>query len=155
MEKVNRYECSYCHEIFNIWDTRLVNRGIKGKEVRICCDCVEAAYDSGRVILCDVCGEVFTSDMLHDEQIHGHSFTACPACCRDVVYKLTQKKFEEVYRPCRYAVIVRRCKGEQRGYIVSVEGGISDAIKKLAGKVNLDGVASINAAEILTEEDEF
>jgi len=155
MENTKEFECAYCHEKFAIWNTRLVNRGIEGKEIRVCCSCAETACNNGKVIQCDACGESFTADVLHDEEICGHSFTACPACGKDVVERLTREEFEKEHRPYRYAMIVRSFNGGQRGYIVSVVGGVSDAIKKLAGKVNLDGAASITAAEILTEEDEF
>ncbi len=155
MENKKEFECAYCHEKFAIWYTRLVNRGIEGKEIRVCCSCAELACNDGKVIQCDACGESFTSDVLHDEEICGHSFTACPACGKDMVEGLTREKFEKEHRPYRYAMIVRSFNGEQRGYIVSVSGGINDAIKKLAGKVNMDSAASITVAEILMEEDEF
>ncbi len=155
MENTKEFECAYCHEKFAIWDTRLVNRGIEGKKICVCCSCAESACNDGKVIQCDACGESFTSDVLHDEEICGHSFTACPACGKDMVEGLTREKFEKEHRPYRYAMIVRSVNGEQRGYIVSVSGGVTDAIKKLAGKVNLDSAASITAAEILAEEDEF
>ncbi len=155
MENTKEFECAYCQEKFAIWDTKLVNRGIEGKEIRICCSCAESACNDGKVIQCDACGESFTSDVLHDEDICGHSFTACPACGKDVVYCMTREEFEKEHCPYRYALIVRSFNGGQRGYIVSVAGGVSDAIKKLAWKVNLDSAASITAAEILAEEDEF
>ncbi len=155
MENTKEFACAYCHEKLSVWDTRLINRSIEGKEFRICCGCMEAACNNGQVIQCNACGESFTSDVLHDEEIGGHSFTACPACGKDVVDGLTRTEFEKEHRPYRYAVIVRSFNGGQRGYVVSVAGGVSDAIKKLAGKVNLDSAASITAAEILVEEDEF
>lgn len=65
------------------------------QEVRVCCSCEEAGCNSGKVIQCDACGELFTSDVLHDEEIAGHSFTACPACGRDVVEGLTRESFEK------------------------------------------------------------
>ncbi len=95
MENANGYVCAYCHEKFAIWDTRLVNRGIQGKEIRVCWSCAESACNNGKVIPCDACGELFTLDMLHDEEIAGHSFTACPACGRDVVEGLTREKFKQ------------------------------------------------------------
>jgi len=155
MENTKEFECTFCHEKFAIWDTRLVNRGIEGKEIRVCCSCTETACNNGKAIQCDACGELFTADVRHDEEICGHSFTACPACGKDVVERLTREEFEKEHRPYRYAMIMRSFNGGQRGYIVSMAGGVTDAIKKLAGKVNLDGAASITAAEILREEDEF
>lgn len=155
MENTKEYTCADCHEKFDVWDTRLINRGIEGKEVRICYGCMETACNNGKVIQCNACGEPFTSDVLHDEEIGGHSFTACPACGKDVVDGLTRAKFEKEHRPYLYTVIVRSFSGRQRGYIVSAAGGVSDAIKKLDGRVNLDSAASITAAEVLTEEDKF
>lgn len=155
MEKTKEHVCANCHEAFNIWDTKLINRGIEGKEFRICNSCADAACNSGKIIQCGACGESFTSDVLHDEVVCGHSFTACPVCGKDVVEGMTREDFEHEYHPIRYAVIVRSVNGGQRGYIVSVEcdKGISGVIKKLAEKVNLDSAASITVAEILLEED--
>lgn len=157
MEKENNYVCAYCHQMFPIWDTRLVNRGIAGKEQRTCDSCADAACNSGKIIQCDACGEYFTPDVLHDEEICGHSFTACPACGKDVVDCMTREEFEKEHQPCRYTVVVRNVDGSQRGYVVSVDSsaGINGVVQKLAGKVNLDHAASIIIAEILTGEDEF
>jgi len=157
MEKENDYICVYCQQPFPIWDTRPVNRGIKGKELRVCDNCADAARDSSKIVQCDACGEYFTLDVLHDEEICGHTFTACPNCGKDMVECMTREEFEKEYQPCRYAVVVRGVDGSQRGYIVSVDGnaGIGAALKKLAGKVKLDHAASVTVAEILMDEDEF
>ncbi len=153
MEK--EHHCAYCHAAFDVWDTRLINRGIEGKELRICTSCADEACNNGKIIQCGACGESFTADVLHDEAICGHSFTACPVCGKDVVEGLTREDFENEHRPSRYAVIVRNVNGGQRGYIVSVEcsQGTGSVIKKLAEKVNLDSALSVTVAEILLEED--
>jgi len=157
MEKINKYECAYCHKRFAIWDTRLVNRGIEGKEIRVCDGCAKAACNNGKVIQCDACGESFTSNVLHDEEIDGHSFTSCPSCGKDMVEGLTREEYENEYRIGRYAVTVWSYNGSLRGYIVSMASGkgIRYVIDKLAEKVNLDNAATVTAAEILSEDDEF
>lgn len=157
MEKENNHICAYCHQPFPIWDTRPVNHGIEGKEHRICASCADTYRDNGKIIQCDACGECFTSDMLHDEEISGHTFTACPSCGKDVVDCMTREEFEKEHQPYRYTVVVRSVDGSQRGYVVSVDSsaGIAGVVKKLAKKVNLCRAASIIIAEIVTDEDEF
>ncbi len=39
MENVKSHICAYCHDAFDIWDTKVINRGIEGKELRICTSC--------------------------------------------------------------------------------------------------------------------
>ena len=150
-------KCEHCKDEFEHYDTVCINHGIEGKEFRICYGCKDEAVNSGKIIQCDACGEYFTPDVLHDEEICGHSFTACPACGKDVVDCMTREEFEKEHQPCRYTVVVRNVDGSQRGYVVSVDSsaGINGVVQKLAGKVNLDHAASIIIAEILTGEDEF
>lgn len=157
MENTKEHICAYCRDAFDVWDTKVINRGIAGRELRICCGCADEACNNGKIIQCSACGESFTADVLHDEAIYGHTFTACPICGKDVVESLPREEFESEYRPCRYAVIVRSVNGSQRGYIVSVEcsSGIGAVIKKLAEKVDLNGTTDVSVAEILLEEDEF
>ncbi|WP_300765519.1 hypothetical protein [uncultured Oscillibacter sp.] len=157
MEKENNYTCAYCQQPFPIWDMRPINRSIEGKKFRVCDTCADAAQDSSKIVQCDACGEYFTSDVLHDEEICGHTFTACPNCGKDMVDCMTREEFEKEHQPCRYAVIVRSVDGSQRGYTVSVDGnaGIGAAFKKLADKVKLNHAASVTIAEILMDEDEF
>ena len=157
MEKENNSICAYCLQPFPIWDTRPVNRGIEGKEHRICTCCADAYRDSGKIIQCDACGECFTADMLHDEEISGHTFTACPACGKDVVDCMTREEFEKEHQPRRYTVVVQSVDGSQRGYVVSVDSsaGVGSVVKKLTDKVKLDRAASIIIAEVITGEDEF
>lgn len=149
--------CAYCHDAFDIWDTRVINRGIEGKELCVCNSCADKICNNGKIIQCIACGESFTADVLHGEVIPGHTFTACPSCGKDAMEGLPHKEFEDEYRPCRYAVIVRGVDGSQRGYVVSVESssGIGAVVKKLAEKVNLSCAASVSVAEILLKEDEF
>lgn len=149
--------CAYCRQLFPIWDTRPINRGIDGKELRICFSCADTARNSGKVIQCDACRECFTPDLLHDEEIFGHSFTACPTCGKDVMEGMTREEFEKEHRPRRYAAVVRNADGSQRGYVVSVDSsdGIGAVHKKLVGKTKLDRAVSIVIGEVLTNEDEF
>ena len=157
MEKENKYICAYCKQPFPIWDMRPVNRSIEDEKFRICDICADAARDSGKIVQCDACGEYFTSDLLHDEEICGYTFTACPNCGKDMVDGITREEFEKEHQPRRYVVVVRNIDGSQRGYVVAVDNsvGIGGVVKKLAGKVNLSPTASITIAEILMDEDEF
>ena len=147
-------KCKICGEMFNIWDTSPVNIG--EEKFHICGTCLESERDAGRIISCDACGQYSTTDALHDEEIGGHPFTACPACGKDVVDGLTREQFANEYRPIRYAVMVH-FRNSTRGYVVSVPVGEGTAtvIKKLAEKVDLTGVSKIACAEILLDEDEF
>lgn len=117
----------------------------------------DSARDQSKIVQCDACGEYFTSDVLHDEEICGHTFTACPNCGKDMVDCMTREEFEKEHQPRRYVVVVRNTDGSQRGYVVAMDNsaGVGDVVKKLAGKVNLSPAASITIAEILMDEDEF
>lgn len=134
----------------------IINKGMDSEHA-LCYSCLSVARYNGKVVQCDACGENFTVGALYDEKINGHSFTACPACGKDMVEGLTRESFAEEYRPYRYAVTVRYSNGP-RGYVVSADAGkhgVSAAMKKLADKVDLSGAMEITIAEILLEEDEF
>ena len=92
MEKENNFICAYCHQPCPIWDTRPVNRGIEGKEHRICASCADTYRDNGKIIQCDACGECFTSDMLHDGSQRGYVVSVdSSAGIAGVVKKLAEK----------------------------------------------------------------
>lgn len=79
--------CSFDEENF---EGVVVNEGIDN-EYHVCCDCVPSECNNGHIISCEACGSYFSADKLHDEEIEGHSFTACPACGKDVVEGLSLK----------------------------------------------------------------
>ena len=148
-------KCKICGCMFDERDEgTVINEGLDS-EFHICGTCLESECNAGRIVSCEGCGEYFTANVLHDEEIVGHSFTACPHCGKDVVEGLTREQFAEEHAPLRYAVVVQHYHGT-RGYIVSVPVGES-VIKKLAEKVDLQGLGtvSITYSQILLEEDEF
>lgn len=98
-----------------------------------------------------------TTDILFpvkDEEIEGHSFTACPACGKDVVEGLSRAEFEDEYFRPRYSVVVRQFSGSVRGYIVSANSR-HEVMKRLLEKLDFNYVAEVSIGEILVKEDEF
>ena len=91
---------------------------------------------------------------MHDEEIEGHSFTACPACGKDVVEGLSRAEFEDEYFRPRYSVVVRQFSGSVRGYIVSANSR-HEVMKRLLEKLDFNYVAEVSIGEILVKEDEF
>ena len=108
----------------------------------------------GHIISCEACGSYFSADKLHDEEIEGHSFTACPACGKDVVEGLSRAEFEDEYFRPRYSVVVRQFSGSVRGYIVSANSR-HEVMKRLLEKLDFNYVAEVSIGEILVKEDEF
>ena len=97
---------------------------------------------------------IFSADKLHDEEIEGHSFTACPVCGKDVVEGLSRAEFEDKYFRPRYSVVVRQFSGSVRGYIVSANSR-HEVMKRLLEKLDFNYVAEVSIGEILVKEDEF
>lgn len=147
-------KCEHCKDEFEHYDTVRINHGIEGKEFRICYGCKDEAVNSGKIIQCDACGEYFTADVLHDEEIEGHTFTACPACGKDVVESLGRTEFEDEYFCPKYSVVVRAFNGSCRGYIVRAKGR-HEVMKRLLEKLDFNGVAEVTIGEVLLKEDEF
>lgn len=147
-------KCEHCKDEFEHYDTVCINHGIEGKEFRICYGCKDEAVNSGKIIQCDACGEYFTADVLHDEEIEGHTFTACPACGKDVVEALGRAEFEDEYFCPKYSVVVCAFDGSCRGYIVSARGR-HEVMKRLLEKLDFNGVAEVTIGEVLLKEDEF
>ncbi len=146
-------KCKICGCMFDEKDEGIiVNEGLES-EFRICGTCLESECNAGRIMSCEDCGRYFTADALHDEEIEGNSFTACPHCGKDVVEGLTREQFVEEHEPDRYAVVVQ-FYNNTRGYVVRVQRGES-ALKKLAEKVDLRGAVSVTCSQILLKEDEF
>lgn len=110
--------------------------------------------NNGHIISCEACGSYFSADKLHDEEIEGHSFTACPACGKDVVEGLSRAEFEDEYFCPRYSVVVRQFDGSVRGYIVSANGR-HEVMKRLLEKLDFNYIAEVSIGEILVKEDEF
>lgn len=102
----------------------------------------------------EACGSYFSADKLHDEEIERHSFTACPACGKDVVEGLSRAEFEDEYFRPRYSVVVRQFSGSVRGYIVSANSR-HEVMKRLLEKLDFNYVAEVSIGEILVKEDEF
>ena len=90
----------------------------------------------------------------YSEEIEGHSFTACPACGKDVVEGLSRAEFEDEYFRPRYSVVVRQFSGSVRGYIVSANSR-HEVMKRLLEKLDFNYVAEVSIGEILVKEDEF
>lgn len=142
--------CSFDEENF---EGIIVNEGMDN-EYHVCCDCVPSECNNGHIISCEACDSYFSADKLHDEEIEGHSFTACPACGKDVVEGLSRAEFEDEYFCPRYSVVVRQFNGSVRGYIVSANGR-HEVMKRLLEKLDFNYVAEVSIGEILVKEDEF
>ena len=134
--------CSFDEENF---EGVVVNEGIDN-EYHVCCDCVPSECNNGHIISCEACGSYFSADKLHDEEIEGHSFTACPACGKDVVEGLSRAEFEDEYFRPRYSVVVRQFSGSVRGYIVSANSR-HEVMKRLLEKLDFNYVAEVSIGE--------
>lgn len=145
--------CEIKDDDFIIEGAAVINDGMEG-EYALCCGCLLEAEDNGTVIECEACGEKFSSDMLHTEEVDGHSFTACPACGKDVVEAIGRAEFEDQYFCPKYSVVVRFTDGSYRGYIVSAEGR-HEVMKRMLEKLNFNYIADVCIGEILLKDDEF
>lgn len=155
VEVLNMKTCKICGCSFDEenFEGVVVNEGIDN-EYHVCCDCVPSECNNGHIISCEACGSYFSADKLHDEEIEGHSFTACPACGKDVVEGLSRAEFEDEYFCPRYSVVVRQFSGSVRGYIVSANSR-HEVMKRLLEKLDFNYVAEVSIGEILVKEDEF
>lgn len=155
VEVLNMKTCKICGCSFDEenFEGVVVNEGIDN-EYHVCCDCVPSECNNGHIISCEACGSYFSADKLHDEEIEGHSFTACPACGKDVVEGLSRAEFEDEYFRPRYSVVVRQFSGSVRGYIVSANSR-HEVMKRLLEKLDFNYVAEVSIGEILVKEDEF
>ena len=131
----------------------IINKGLDSEHI-LCGPCLAEAHGSGKIIQCEACGENFTADVLHDEEIEGHSFTACPVCGMDMVEALGRTEFEDKYFCPKYSVVVRAFNGSCRGYIVSAKSR-HEVMKRLLERLDFNGVAEVTIGEILLKDDEF
>lgn len=125
---------------------------------KVCEFCLSELENSGKVIRCEACGDVFTADMLKDEKIHGQSFTACPHCGRDVVDGLSREKFKEEYAPDKFVAIVNYVNGEARGMTVEANS-LAEAYSRVVDchvkRGNAGGIKSVACSQILWDKDEI
>lgn len=108
-------KCEHCKDEFEHYDTVCINHGIEGKEFRICYGCKDEAVNSGKIIQCDACGEYFTADVLHDEEIEGHTIVETEYdlsaddydnddcryyfdCCRSAAYRKYAAEIRKINR---------------------------------------------------------
>lgn len=145
--------CEIKEDDFLFEGAAIVNEGMENEHA-LCHSCLAESQDNGTVIQCEACGENFTSDVLHDEEIEGHSFTECPACGKDVVEALGRAEFEDKYFCPRYSVVVRQFDGSVRGYVVSANGR-HEVMKRLLERLDFNYIAEVSIGEILVKEDEF
>lgn len=130
-----------------------VNPGLPTEYVECEC-CHDLSCNNGRVIMCEACGNYYSADVLKDEDINGHSFTACPSCGKDVVDGLTRAEFENEYFIPKYAAVVV-FGSMTRGYQISAHGS-TEAMERLMEhlkKSGMDGVTAVYISEILLDND--
>ena len=92
--------CKICGEKIeynDIMSAVVINKGMDSQHV-LCHSCLCEAQNNGKVIQCESCGENYTADALHDEEIFGNSFTMCLSWELVVVPVLTG---EELVAKCR------------------------------------------------------
>ena len=146
--------CSECGYIINEDEpVCVIDEGMETERV-VCESCCASLCNDGKIIQCEACGAYFASSTLHDEEIEGHTFTACPACGKDVVEALGRAEFEDEYFCPKYSVVVRAFDGSCRGYIVSAKGR-HEVMKRLLEKLDFSGIAEVTIGEVLLKEDEF
>ena len=147
--------CKICGHSFDeeSFEGIVVNEGMDN-EYHVCCDCVPSECNNGHIISCESCGSYFSADKLLDEEIEGHSFTACPACGKDMIEGLSRAEFEDEYFCPKYSVVIRFIDGSYRGYTVKATGR-HEVMRRLLGKMDFTCVAEVCIGEILLKEDEF
>jgi DNA-directed RNA polymerase subunit RPC12/RpoP len=149
--------CEIKDDDFVLDGAAVINEGMEN-EYAMCHSCLVDAENNGAVIGCESCGRKFSSDVLHDEDIEGHTFTACPACGKDVVEAMERTEFEDQYFCTKYSVVVCYTNGSSRGYTVSARNSY-EALKRMLEKMDASCdvacIADIHIGEILLKEDEF
>lgn len=73
----------------------IINVGTE-REAVICDTCADSMANNGEIIMCEACGEYWSVDMLHDEELdEENTFTPCPACHCDIVEGMTREEMME------------------------------------------------------------
>lgn len=146
--------CKTCGKIIkDDEDYTLVNFGMP-KEFIQCWVCHTSDLDNGRVLQCEACGEYFSADVLHDEEVCGQSFCGCPNCDCDIVEGIPKAEFEDKYFTPKYAAVVS-FGNMTRGYQITAHG-TTEAMQKLMkhlGESGMNGVVSVHISEILLDND--
>lgn len=147
--------CKVCNNSFDEdnFEGIVVNEGMDN-EYYVCEDCVPSECNNGHIVSCEACGAYFSADSLHDEEVEGHTFTACPACGKDVVEALGRAEFEDQYFCPKYSAVVRFTDGSYRGYTVSAKGR-HEVMKRMLEKLDFTYIAEVCIGEIILKEDEF
>ena len=131
-----------------------VNPGIPDKEHVECESCHDHAIDRNKIIQCEACGEWFSNDVLHDEEIGDDSFCECPRCGKDIVEGLTRTEFEDGHFIPKYAAVVT-FGSMTRGYQIAAHGS-NEAMEKLLkhlGESSMNGMTAVHISEILLDKD--
>lgn len=146
--------CKTCGKIIkDDEDYTLVNSGMPEEFVQ-CWPCHTSDMDNGKVLQCEACGEYFSTDVLHDEEVCGDSFCECPNCGKDIVEGLTKEEFEDEHFIPKYVVVVT-FGNMTRGYQIAAHG-TNEAMEKLLkhlGESGMNGVTAVHISEILLDED--
>lgn len=130
-----------------------VNPGLPNEYVE-CESCHDSSWEAGRIVNCEACGEWFSPDSLHDEEVAGESFCACPSCGKDMIEGMTKEEFVEEHFVPKYAAVVF-FGGMTRGYQISAHDS-TKAMEKLMGRLKksgMNGVTAVYISEILLDED--
>lgn len=149
--------CTECG--WNVDEDELREIDVGLPTARLVCDtCAGEMEDSGKLIRCEACGEMFLASSLHDEKIYGQSFTACPHCGFDVVDGLSRVEFKEEYAPDRFVAIVNYANGEARGMTVEADS-LAEAYSRIIDchvkRGNAGGIQSVSCSRILWNKDEI
>lgn len=107
-----------------------------------CESCHDESIDHNRIIQCEACGEWFSNDVLHREEIAGEAFCPCPHCGKDIVDGQTREERAERDYISQYSVVVTFATGGSRGFLIAANDK-----RQMLGKL-LDRLGENNAASL-------
>lgn len=148
--------CKSCGREINEADGDMVftvNPGLPSEYVECEC-CHDLSWDDHKIIHCAACGGWFTPDAIHEEEVAGDTFCACPSCGKDMVDGTTRAEFEDERFVPKYAAVVSFCN-MTRGYQIAANG-TNEAMEKLLkhiGESGMTGVTAVHISEILLGND--
>lgn len=151
-------KCKTCGKIINEDEefAIAVNSGLASEYVE-CESCHDNSWERGSIVLCEACGNWFTTDVLHAENVgdHKRSFVPCPACGKEINEGCTREEFEEMYPEEgkeKFIAIVRYIGGGSSAYIIYANDA-NEMMKKLLAQADMRFISGIDFSEVLTDAD--
>lgn len=147
--------CKTCGKVINEEEDLAftVNSGLESEYVE-CEACHDSAWEHNSIILCEACGNWFTTDVLHSENLEdlNRSFVPCPVCGKDIDEGMTREEMNAEYAPEKYIAIIRYIRGGSRAYIIYAND-TNEMMQKLLKRADMRFVSGIDFCEVLTDAD--